>query len=240
MASWDGRRRIWLIVAAWLFVAGSGFVVAAQSSTCATLLAPSLASGQEFKERLHHEVSKSHSPADYPSSREFLFKGSTSDVYCNESVVRQGFNVEHTWPQSLFTHRFSRALQKSDLHHLFISDAVANSARGNFPFGEVLVNTGGTGCEDSKVGFDNIGNMVFEPPEQHKGAVARALFYFSIRYLLPISESQEAVLRRWHTDHPVTQDELRRNASIESVQGNRNPFIDHPEYVQLIDAFKPL
>ena len=77
----------------------------------------------------------------------------------------------------------------------------------------------------------------FEPPQRHKGNVARALFYFSVRYRLAISATQEAHLRAWHRKDPVDESEKNRNDLVQEIQGNRNPFIDFPHLVDSIDDF---
>lgn len=155
-------------------------------------------------------------------------------------------NVEHTVPQSWFKGRHYFNIAKADLHHLYPSDSPANSMRGNFPFGEVTEAKNTPKCFDerkqtilteSKLGKGNEGGLVFEPPLKHKGNAARAVFYFSIRYDFPIAANLEATLRRWHKLDPVDQAELERNDAIEKNQGNRNPFIDHPEYVDQISKF---
>lgn len=148
-------------------------------------------------------------------------------------------NVEHTWPQSRFSRRFGQEGQKSDLHHLYPTDSEMNSIRGNFQFGEVTANEKPLKCTTSHFGRSSDGrsNYVFEPPDSHKGAVARALFYFSVRYDLPISPEEEAVLRKWHREHPVQADEVVRNDEVFKAQKNRNPFVDFPEIVDRIDNF---
>lgn len=147
-------------------------------------------------------------------------------------------NTEHTWPQSKFTGRYDRRMQKSDLHHLFPTDNEMNSIRGNNPFGIVARPTKTLKCPVSKFGrATNSGADVFEPPKGHKGNVARALFYFSVRYDIPIDEKQEVILRQWHAEDPVNDEEIRRNDAIQKIQGNRNPFIDHPELVGMINNF---
>ena len=79
--------------------------------------------------------------------------------------------------------------------------------------------------------------IIFEPPNGHKGNVARALFYFSVRYQIKISKLQEYYLKKWHQQDPVDEFEKWRNDQIEDIQGNRNPFIDMPELVKHIDDF---
>tara|TARA_R110000868_G_scaffold246448_2_gene503094 strand:- start:1319 stop:2176 length:858 start_codon:yes stop_codon:yes gene_type:complete len=147
-------------------------------------------------------------------------------------------NCEHTWPQSKFSSRFPNEMQKSDIHHLYPTNSRANSVRGNYEFGEVFNEDSGL-CDASEVGGEerNGGGHYFEPPSEHKGNVARALFYFSVRYRTDISERQEEVLRKWHAEDPVDSEEMERNDQIHYIQGNRNPFIDMPELVSKIDNF---
>ena len=147
-------------------------------------------------------------------------------------------NTEHTWPQSRFNRRHSEDLQKADLHHLFPTDSQMNSLRGNTIFGEVIKPTDKTKCNASKFGpGQGAGRDVFEPPQYHKGHVARALFYFSIRYDLLITPAEEIILKKWNRESPVDQQELLRNNMIQSLQGNRNPFIDYPELADQIFDF---
>ena len=156
-------------------------------------------------------------------------------------------NTEHTWPQSKFNLGSSRKAQRSDLHHLFPVDVLANIKRSNTPFAEV--DSGrwvSNDCPNAQRGrpvpladddVDNQEKIHFMPPLGHRGNLARALFYFSIRYRVTISDFQEAYLRRWHLDDPVDQSEQGRNDSIHELQKNRNPFIDFPKLVDVIHNF---
>lgn len=209
-----------------------------------------------IKSDLFDMISHRHKTLSYKQARKYLigklhlkrdFNGYyVRDVYCLKSVTngtgpmqiphQEIINTEHTWPRSRFSRKFSKSLQKSDLHHLFPSDPVANSTRGNSLFGEVrgqLVSN----CYYSYHGKDMNSRRRFEPPRGHKGNVARALFYFSIRYQIPISSTEELQLRQWHELDPVDSEELERNSGIERIQGNRNPFIDSPELVKRIGDF---
>lgn len=171
------------------------------------------------------------------------------DVYCRKKITRSQSNIgpniipshtilncEHTWPQSRFNYSFPRGLQKADLHHLYPTDSGANSIRGNSEFADVngdeLRN-----CDGSYSGSQKWSGGNFEPPREHKGNVARALFYFSVRYKIKISSREENYLRKWHELDPVDANELKRNDIIHTVQGNRNPFIDYPELVDEIANF---
>lgn len=165
------------------------------------------------------------------------FKGTTQPgpgVIPDSTVI----NIEHTWPQSKFTSRYSKEMQKSDMHHLFPTDSAMNSLRSNNLFGEVDHDKGKAKCAASRSGTGSAGNTtIYEPPANHKGDVARALFYFSIRYNMPIRSEEEVVLKKWHHEHPVDEEEMDRNDAIAQIQGDRNPFIDHPEMVDQIADF---
>lgn len=155
-------------------------------------------------------------------------------------VIPEGtvINIEHTWPQSKFSGRYPKDLQKADMHHLFPTDSKMNSLRGNSPFGEVQQDSGSAKCSASRFGSSLESNVkVFEPPRDHRGHVARALFYFSMRYDMPIKPSEESILKKWNKDQPVDAEELARNEEIYKLQGNRNPFIDHPELADNISDF---
>lgn len=168
------------------------------------------------------------------------------DVYCRKVITSSQTNIgpnripnsnivncEHTWPQSKFSKSFQKGMQKSDLHHLFPTDSKANSIRGNFEFGNVDGWGELSNCEASQ----SEGHGNFEPPTEHKGNVARALFYFSVRYKMKISAKQERTIKEWHIQDPVDAEEIERNDGIYSVQGNRNPFIDFPNLVDRITDF---
>ncbi len=159
-----------------------------------------------------------------------------SNCNCNPSASPPtSFNAEHTWPQS----QGASGTAKSDMNHLFPTDATSNSQRGSYPFGNVVSNIswnqGG-----SKKGDNSSGAIVFEPRDIHKGDCARAMFYFALRYGNPndyISvANQEEVLRQWHTFDPVSTKEINRNNGIEVYQNTRNPFIDHPEFMERIST----
>ena len=177
------------------------------------------------------------------------------DVYCEHTYEKTDFhrgplpapntipedaviNAEHTWPQSKFNPKMNQATQKCDLHHLFPSDSEMNRIRGNFHFGVVDVPQLAPRCPIVKFGLSSANNeKVFEPPTHHKGNVARALFYFSIRYSIHIEPSEEVVLKKWNHDDPVDAEERARNDRIQQIQGNRNPFVDYPELADAISDF---
>ena len=180
------------------------------------------------------------------------------DVYCGKiyrqeagvgpmRIPRNGLlNCEHTWPQSKFSHHFPEKVQKSDLHHLFPTSASANSMRSSFDFGEVEMGPRVREvCEEVVLGNASMPRdfsatphgLFFSPPENHRGNIARALFYFAIRYQMSIDSVEEYFLKKWHQEDPVDESELQRNERIMEVQGNRNPFIDYPQLVERISNF---
>ena len=135
-------------------------------------------------------------------------------------------NTEHTWPQSQGA---SAEPMRSDLHHLFITDGGTNSARGNKPLGWVSAPT------LTYAGGSKANSVVFEPRDVHKGAAARALFYFALRYgdlgttNLSFIGPYEADLREWHALYPPTAIDRARNNDVQTYQQNRNPFVDYPQ-----------
>lgn len=179
-----------------------------------------------------------HTSVTYRRAREILFlelDNLGGQVECVYTGRRKGvtsipnsddMNVEHSWPQSLG----ATGVAKSDLHHLFTTDSRANSERGSLPFGEVNGGDwaeGGSECDGSR----------FEVRPEQRGNTARALFYFAVRYGKAIDPRQEQVLRQWHLADPPDAGERRRNDGIQSIQHNRNPFVDRPEFVDQIADF---
>lgn len=132
----------------------------------------------------------------------------------------------------------------SDLFNLFpVQFDDANSVRSNYPLGEVVEEI--SSFNAGVFGRDASGNKVYEPRDAHKGDAARALFYMCAAYGMNLPEiidaftvpygQNEAVLKQWHEQDLPDNWEKARNEYIQSVQGNRNPFIDNPEWVNLID-----
>lgn len=148
-----------------------------------------------------------------------------------------GFNTEHSWPQSLGA---STEPARSDLHHLFPVDENANNARGSLPFGE-------TNCSGVSCNYENGGSQqgviaggstnVFEVRAVRRGDIARALFYFAVRYDKALDATEEATLRTWNDSDPPDTVESDRNDAIEGYQKNRNPFVDRPDFVARISDF---
>lgn len=161
------------------------------------------------------------------------------------------YNREHLVPQSTFN---SASPMKNDYFHVVPSDGAVNGARGSFPFGEVT-NPNYTSTNGSKRGpntFPGYTGTVFEPIDEFKGDIARAVLYFAIRYEDEFNSSwrtnevladnpQEffvdwylALLLSWHLNDPVSEREIDRNNNGYQFQSNRNPLIDRPEFALMI------
>ncbi len=164
------------------------------------------------------------------------------------------FSREHTWCHSWMpTYSSESGPEYSDLHHLFPTHQNnANGRRSNHPLG-VVVNVSYQYL-DGKLGTNAAGQVVYEPRDQQKGDAARALFYMATAYhgvngkdwslgylnnvtLPALSEAPQDVelLKQWHVQDPPDERERSRNGSVFALQANRNPFVDHPEYVNVIN-----
>ncbi|MBU2652408.1 MAG: endonuclease [Bacteroidetes bacterium] len=158
------------------------------------------------------------------------------------------YNREHSFPKSWFGGEIYPMY--SDLFHIYPTDGWVNGQRGNHPYGEVG-NASWTSLNSSKLGnciSPGYSGTVFEPIDEYKGDLARGFFYMATRYYeeditWPGSDmfngSQPKpwaleLLWDWHMADPVSSKETDRNNTVYDIQGNRNPFIDHPEYVEVI------
>jgi hypothetical protein len=160
---------------------------------------------------------------------ECVYTGRTATFNTRPGANANSFNCEHTWPQSLFN---SNTPMRSDIHHLYPTDVNANSQRGSLPFGVV------TGTPSWQMNGSKKGGGKFEPRDVHKGAVARSMLYFPIRYqnYSGFLTSQEAILRTWHDAFPPSAKDIQRNNDIYSEQNNRNPFVDYPQFIKRINS----
>jgi endonuclease I len=166
-----------------------------------------------------------------------VFDGQIESVYTAASVAPDGtrtpggtFNTEHSWPRS---DGADVEPPLSDIHHLFPCDEPSNTERASYPFGETTCEAAACPWSDdgSELGPDGEGRTVFEVRGARRGDVARAHFYFAVRYALAIESAEESTLRAWHIEDPPDAREQARNDRIEAVQANRNPFVDCPELV---------
>ena len=156
---------------------------------------------------------------------------------------------EHLWPQSFgITALNSNSRAKSDLFNLRPIDVIINSVRGNKYYDTsappVSTNSGAPGSS-----YDS---NSWEPRDADKGSISRAAFYMAVRYDgsdadvpdLELSDTPSASLYRfgklstllaWHRQFPVDTPERARNTTIyQTYQHNRNPFIDHPDYAEMV------
>lgn len=148
-------------------------------------------------------------------------------------------NCEHTWPRARMDPDRSSILyshQQSDLNILLPSQSGANSLRGDLPFGEPVSGIN-SDYFPARAGLDAQGNRVFEPRPERRGDVARITFYFATRWGKDIGADEEAVLRAWAAADPVDDRERDRNNAVESLQGNRNPYVDCPDLLGRVPVF---
>ena len=169
--------------------------------------------------------------------------GRVSLIYTQYSATMSqynGWNREHIWPQSLGGGNTSGG--GADLHHIRPSDASVNSSRGNKKYGNVSGGSNVNGNNPAKGYLGGTSNSTyFEPKDNVKGDVARICLYVYVRWgsewgadsITEVFQSVD-VLLDWCEMDPVDTWELGRNEVVEAYQGNRNVFIDYPEYAWLI------
>ena len=162
-----------------------------------------------------------------------------------------GYSREHTYCHSWMPTNPATALPEySDYHHLFPTNLNdVNIVRSNNALG-VVVNVTSTYL-GSKYGTNANGQTVFEPRDEHKGDAARAMMYEAICYTtisgnswaLPSYQNQY-LLKQWHFQDPPDNWEIARNDFIDSLQNNRNPFVDSIDYVCFVNfsnmTYEPL
>lgn len=156
---------------------------------------------------------------------------------------------EHVLPKSYGAQK--GRISTSDLHNLFPSIIPNNAARANLYFDEsdagAEVPPLAPGCSYD---LDS-----WEPPDEVKGDLARVIFYMDTRYDGSDTRTDIAVgevadpakgtfgklstLLAWHRADPVSDDERRRNDRIFALQGNRNPFVDRPEFAEAVYQSAP-
>ena len=162
-------------------------------------------------------LQKADEDPNNPSNMLLFYNG----VSVKKSADMSIWNREHVWPKSLGW--FSESGAGADMHHLRPCNPSVNSSRGNTKFG-----TSSGYYDPSKFGVD------------YRGDVARIIFYLMVRYteadrytFTSVAQSKELLLE-WNRIDPVSETETIRNDYTYTVQGNRNPFIDHPETADLI------
>lgn len=217
--------------------------------------------GAALKQALH-DIIKGHKSFGYSSTQSFYktIDASPYDaskmyfIYTGETSKSTSYNKEHVWAKSHGNFGTTQPMG-SDLHNLHPCNSNLNSTRGNLDFdegGELLSGYNGNNRRSSNS---------FEPSDFSKGDVARTIFYMAVRYEgdngekdLELSRPKSSnyndfssgasgvhgnfdALYKWATSgqDPVDDYEVSRNNIIYSdYQKNRNPFIDHPEFIQMI------
>ncbi len=179
----------------------------------------------------------------------YTFTTGTGERCGSYKVEGDCYNREHIIPQSVFNENTPMV---SDAHSVTPTDGKVNGLRSAFPHG-VVASASKTTLNGSKLGTSGVSGYsgtVFEPIDEFKGDIARMYFYFATRYQNTVSgysydmfnNTSDQVfttaflnmLLKWHAQDPVNAREIARNNAIYARQNNRNPYIDHPEYVQAI------
>lgn len=177
----------------------------------------------------------------YSDHKRYLKPGEDPTTYLFDNGEPNGINAEHSYPQSKGA---GNGNAKSDMHHLFPSRVATNSARGSLPFAEINDNTtdlwfyktqaSSNIPSSSKIDlYSEKDNDFWEPREQVKGNIARAIFYFYTMYEQQalsadpdFFESMKNTLCQWHDLDPVDEMEWKRTKMIaEWQEGKSNPFI---------------
>lgn len=188
--------------------------------------------------------------------------GGEKVVTCMYSGEQRVYTGSFSWTAHNFAreHTFARSwmppdgtmstdeLPGADLHNLHPTNQNdVNAVRSNYPFG-TSDNISSTYL-DATLWSDINNQKWYEVRDQHKGDVARSILYMLMRYHFDATwgvydwadfpfelyQQDQAVLKAWHAQDPPSGFEIARNDYIETEQRNRNPFIDHPEWVDLID-----
>ena len=172
------------------------------------------------------------------------------------SAVGEGINREHSFPKSWYD---SQTPTYTDLHMLIPTDGFVNQRRSNYPYGVCsggITYTNGDLTMLGKLGtstYNGYTSQVFEPDDEYKGDFARIYFYIVTCYKSTVknwpgsgqldystngykafSSWSIQMLMEWHRADPVSQKEINRNEAVSREQGNRNPFVDHPELAEYI------
>lgn len=198
------------------------------------------------------------SDADPNKSGNIIWFYSGTSVSFNGSFGSSGgtTNREHVWPKNGKDGKaFDGDAEKnigSDAHHLRPAEQSLNASRGDKQFGEVSQIAANIVKQNSSTSYDNLcyaSGDFFYPGEGYRGATARILMYvetrwgdkYNLKFVLGGGDNKTIgdieTLMKWHYLEPPTEEEIRRNDAVFKIQGNRNPFIDHPEYATQIYCY---
>ena len=171
----------------------------------------------------------------------WFYTGTPQDGFSGSS------NREHVWPKDGGAAFPKSTGPGSDAHHLRPTDSTLNSTRGSLSFGEV---TGGKEAKEAgKPSGCYYDGSFFYPQAGYRGQTARILMYvqtrwgdaYNLKFVLGKGHSKTIgdieTLFKWHLEEPPTEAEIYRNNAVAAIQGNRNPFIDHPEYAAQIYCY---
>ena len=177
----------------------------------------------------------------------YIYNFTSADQCGNYGGEGDCFNREHSWPKSWFNEGMP---MNTDLFHIYPTDGYVNGMRSNHPYGEVASTTwtSQNGSQRGNMNSYNHNGTVFEPIDEYKGDFSRTYFYMSTRYYTEdsgwddndmvngsnLNDWAVDMLMDWHLQDSVSQKELDRNDAVYAIQENRNPFIDHPEWVSCI------
>lgn len=198
------------------------------------------------------EVFKTSDADPNTSGNVIWFYSGTSIKYTGFGSGGGATNREHVWPKDGGNAFSEKTGPGSDAHHLRPTEAILNSTRNDKQFGEVAQTASNIVKQNGSTSYDNLcytaGN-VFYPGEGYRGATARILMYvqtrwgndYSLKFVLGEGSCKTIgdikTLLKWHYLEPPTEEEIRRNEVVYGIQGNRNPFIDHPEYATKIYCY---
>ena len=195
--------------------------------------------------RSTHSYNSSYDDCHYKANLTDCENNNTSKlslIYTSYDATQgqwNGWNREHIWPKSLGGDTTSGG--GADLHHIRPSDALVNSTRGNKLYGYANGGKAVTGNTPATGVLGGYSGTYFEPLDNVKGDVARICLYVYVRWgsdwgannITEVFQSID-VLLEWCEMDPVDTWEMGRNEVVEDIQGNRNVFIDYPEYAWLI------
>ncbi len=184
--------------------------------------------------------------SDVPGGNPAYIYTFIEDQCGNYSSEGDCYNREHSFPKSWFD---DAAPMVTDIFQIYPTDGFVNGKRSNYPYGEVAspswIST--NGCRLGNCSYAGYSGTVFEPIDEYKGDFARTYFYMMTRYMDIVSTWNsdmldggdlalwaKEMLLDWEENDPVSQKETDRNNAVYLIQDNRNPFIDHPEYANLI------
>lgn len=187
---------------------------------------------------------------DNPNNVILMYTGRSQLITFSSSGNNDGdaWNREHTYPKSNGGFNDKNASGYTDIHHLRPTDASINNERGNLEF-----DNGGSATSESPDAGNKLTSSTFEPRDAVKGDVARMMFYMATRYeghdiktpdlelVSSVTNNGTAMgnvctLLDWNALDPVDNFELLRNAKIQDIQGNRNPYVDNPHWADEIFA----